>query len=193
MIEKIITQLNDNFISLFSYNNKQNLVIVVAQSNFSDLAKIRKELKDKHFIIMSALDFEEGWDVFPMEFLHMQTDYSHIAGKDILKQVKIKKDALRTQLEAELRSKRIHLNDQFIKSQEKDFLQRIIPALIPVVIGLLFLKNEKPTIQLDENLSKLDKAYKIHSEFLLSPVKGNYLEHIESLNQWLTALITHIN
>lgn len=205
MFTQIKKHLGENLVSLFSYNklNADYLVIVLKKSDYRALFDSRNLLREHNLIIMTEKDFSEGYDVFPLEFIDMQSSYKQIDGKDLLKNIKLNKNHLRDQLERELRSKRIHLKNQFIEGKEKEFLQKIIPTLTPIIKGLLYYKKKEFTNQIDNNLSKLQEVYKIDTVFLKKIAKisakggkiskESYLEKIEQIDLFLTDSVNHIN
>lgn len=204
MFTKIKKQLGENLISLFTYfkYDQDFLVLVLKEADYKSLYESRNLLKEHNLIIMTEKDFSEGSDVFPIEFLDMQSSYKQIDGKDLLKKIKIVKKNLRDQLEKELRSKRIHLKDQFIEGKEKEFLQKVMPTISPLIKALLFYKKQDFTNQLDHNLSKFQELYKIDVTELkeISKIstnnkiaKDHYLNLIEGLDKFLTETIIQIN
>lgn len=204
MLNKIQERLGENLVSLFRYRKLAGefLVIVLKKVDYQALYSCREPLKKQNPIIMSAADFSQGQDVFPLEFLDMQSAYEQISGADLLATIKINRQNLRAQLERELRSKSIHLKDQFLLAREKEFLGKILPALEPLIKGLLYYKNASFSPQIDNNLSKLQEVYKINADILqkLAAESGgksvhtaNYLDRIADLDQLLETLIQKIN
>ena len=195
----------NNLVSLFNYQKHsiEFLVLVIQNTNYEQLKKAKSSLKKHNLIIMTKLDFKEGHDVFPIEFLDMKSSYKMIEGEDLLKDLIIQKTDLRHQLEHEIRSKLIHLKDQFIQNEERDFILRILPTLTPIIKSLLFLKNIEFSNQLDDNLSKLQEAYKIDPAFLSEIAeieegkkrtdKEKYPFYIQRLDELLTNLVNKIN
>lgn len=204
MLSQIQNHLGENLISLFRYRKLAGefLVMVLEKVDYPALYSCREALKKQNPIIMSATDFSQGQDVFPLEFLDMQSAYEQISGTDLLASIKINRQNLRAQLERELRSKSIHLKDQFLLAREKEFLSKVIPALEPLIKGLLYYKDTAFSPQIGNNLSKLQEVYKINAGILekLATESGiksvhttNYLEQIAALDQLLEVLIQKIN
>lgn len=53
-------------------------------------------------------------DVFPIEFLDIRDSHRVLFGEDVMEQVAVDRDNLRLQLEHELKSKLIHLREQYL-------------------------------------------------------------------------------
>ena len=80
------------------------------------------------------------------------------------------KEHVRRQLEFEFRSKLIHLRENYIgiKSNKelKNLLLSAVPVLMPLFYGLLFLKNVKAPVNLNDLFMLVAQNYKVDFNIL---------------------------
>ena len=86
-------------------------------------------------------------DSFPIEFLDMKQAYQLVYGEDILKDLDIKKDHVRLQIERELRGKLTFLRRSFLSTAHNrdtlyGMLARSVSTMTAIFEALLFLKGE---------------------------------------------------
>ncbi|MFQ5675746.1 MAG: nucleotidyltransferase domain-containing protein [bacterium] len=87
-------------------------------------------------------------DTFPLEFLDMKNGYRLVSGKDVLKDIEIKKEDLRRQIERELRGKLIQLRAGFLstgadREQLRGMLAASVSTFVSIFAGMLHLKDEE--------------------------------------------------
>jgi len=119
-----------------------NILVVCNTFDFTTLQKL-KQLKEIP-LILTKEELTDGVDVFPIEFLNIKKHHKIIYGEDFLKDLVISKIFLRHQLEFEFRSKLIHLRREYLQFKGKDFdnlILSVIPTLVPIIGGLLYLKD----------------------------------------------------
>ena len=119
-----------------------NILVVCNTFDFTTLQKL-KQLKEIP-LILTKEELTDGVDVFPIEFLNIKKHHKIIYGEDLLKDLVISKIFLRHQLEFEFRSKLIHLRREYLQFKGKDFdnlILSVIPTLVPIIGGLLYLKD----------------------------------------------------
>ncbi len=209
-MEKILNQireiLGENLTSLMHYQrfNEDLLIIVLREADIQALIKIRKPLKKTGFIVFLEHDLGHGEDVFPLEYLHMQTHVDVIEGKDYFASMKLKKTDIRTQLEYELRNKLIHLRQDFlIAPNQKTFLKKILPQFVVFLEALFFLKNITPTRDFEPDIQVIEDEYNIDLtafQWLLRVEQGVTKLHksqitdmIQSVHDQLESLLHIIN
>lgn len=184
MYEEIINEfkerLKENLRAAINFGTEgqpNNLLFVVNKLDFNVLEQI-KELVVKHNKKIKIVPFfftkEElidGSDVFPLEFLDIKQPHELLFGEDIINQIEFNKKDVRKQLEFELRSKLIHLRENYIwikKTKDlKQLLQSAVPSLMPLFYGLLFLKDvKKAPTKLDNLFELVADNYKIDVDVL---------------------------
>ena len=115
---------------------------------------------------MTIEEIKDGVDVFPLEFLNIKLNHNIIYGKDIFESLSFDKDNIRRELEFEFRSKLINLRQGYLESvsdkELKIIVDKAIPTLLPILNGLLYLKNVKIPEPLDKILDNVAKEYKIN-------------------------------
>ena len=132
-------------------------------------------------------------DVFPLEFLNIKLNHKILYGGGILKNLEFEKKFVRRELEFEFRSKLINLRQGYLevenKKQFKIILEKAIPTLIPILNGLLFLKDIDIPNDLDEIFNLVSKEYKTDLSILKNlETLTNAEESIKDLITLLTEL-----
>ncbi len=87
-------------------------------------------------------------DVFPIEYLNFQHNYTLVYGKDILKDLPFDREFLRLQCEREVKGKLLLLREAFLETQGKGKnLQQVtagsLGALVAIFGALLYLKGKE--------------------------------------------------
>jgi|TARA_Y100000310_G_scaffold72523_1_gene68584 hypothetical protein len=214
MYEKLIdeckTQINQNLISITKYGTEgqpNNILIVTKTLNFNDLEIIRPIIKKhkKNFgivpVLMTHQGLQESTDVFPLEILDMKHPHTVLSGIDVIESLTVDKKHIRRQLEFELRSKLIHLRETYIwinKTREiKALLKSAIPTLMPLFYGMLYLKNLKPSTNLQSLFGEVHAAFDVDMSLFLNIKKGNlpknelpnYIKQLMDLLERLISII----
>ncbi|MDP3732602.1 MAG: hypothetical protein Q8R31_06270, partial [Candidatus Omnitrophota bacterium] len=127
-----------------------NLLAVLENTNLENLKRAARLINK--FSIINSLFLTEDYirrstDVFPIEFLDIQENYSVLYGKDILKGVNIDIRNLRFQCEQELKAKLITLRQLYLKINRdkpalKDLLLRSITSILHISRNVLRLKGK---------------------------------------------------
>lgn len=162
ILDSVRQRLGDNITALMTYErfNQQLLIIVLSQADIPALTEIRKVLKKQPFIVFVEHDLDHGEDVFPLEYLHMQTHTTVIEGEDYFRGMKLKKSDIRTQLEYELRNKLIYLRQDFLLCpSQKKFLSKILPQFVIFLEALFYLKDETPSRDLGPDIERIEELY----------------------------------
>ena len=146
-----------------------NLLVVLENTNLENLKRATRFINK--FRIINPLFLTEDYikrstDVFPIEFLDIQENYSVLYGKDILKDAYIDIRNLRFQCEQELKAKLITLRQLYLKINRdkpalKDLLLRSITSILHISRNVLRLKGKKPPYKKDEILKELAAEFQI--------------------------------
>jgi len=146
-----------------------NLLVVLENTNLENLKRAARFINK--FRIISPLFLTEDYikrstDVFPIEFLDIQENYSVLYGKDILKDAYIDIRNLRFQCEQELKAKLITLRQLYLKMNRdkpalKDLLLRSITSILHISRNVLRLKGRKPPYKKEEILKELAAEFQI--------------------------------
>ena len=174
LINECKENLKDNLVSIIKYGTEgepNNILIVTKQLTFSDLNKLKPIIlsfskKSKVVpILFTESGLKDSNDVFPLEILDMMYPHVLLHGIDVLEKVELDKKHVRTQIEFELRSKLIHLRENYIGiKRPKDLkllLKSAVPTLMPLLYGLLFMKNINPPSDLYSLYSSVEKSYSV--------------------------------
>jgi hypothetical protein len=178
MYEEIINEfkenLGDNLLSAVKFGTEgepNNLLFILGTLDYSILEKIKPAVlkcSKKNKIVplfFTKEELDDASDVFPLEFLDIKHPHDVLFGEDLIEEVKFDKKQVRRQLEYELRSKLIHLRENYVfikKPKEiKELLKMAIPSTMPLFYGLLFLKDVSPPTELDELFKVVAEKYKI--------------------------------
>lgn len=141
---KIKEILGENLVTLAEYytGDEKRLLAVCKVLDFEILRKLKQ---GKEFpALFTKEELMQGVDVFPVEFLNIKLNHKILYGEDFLKDINISKKNLRHQLEFEFRSKLIHLRSEYLQYSGRDLENLIlsaVPALAPIIGGLLYLKD----------------------------------------------------
>lgn len=210
MFEKLINEckkdLKENLISIIKFGTEgepNNILIVSEKLDLDDL-DIIKPIIQKHTkktnvvpILFTKQSLMESSDVFPLEMLDMKYPHEVLFGNDVLEEITLDKKHVRRQLEFELRSKLIHLRENYIwikKSKElKALLKSTVPALMPLFYGLLFLKDQQPSTRLEPLFKQVEETYDV-SMTLFTEIKNNKLkdDKISSIVKELMLLLERL-
>ncbi len=166
--------LKENLLSAVKFGTEgesNNLLFVLKKLDFEVLENI-KPLAIKHTkktkvvpLFFTEEELSDGADVFPLEFLDIKQPHEVLHGEDLVDKIKFDKKHVRRQLEFELRSKLIHLRENYIWIKEpkelKELLKRAIPSTMPLFYGLLFLKDIEAPTELDPLFRLIADSYKV--------------------------------
>ena len=215
MTEELINEckklLEDNLVSIIKFGTEgqpNNILIILKKIDIQDLDKIKPTIL-KHSkktkvvpILFTEAGLQDGVDVFPLEFLDIKYPHEVLIGEDIINKIKFDKNHVRRQLEFELRSKLIHLRENYIwikKSNElRSLLKSAIPTLMPLFYGMLFLKDIKPPSQLESLYKLVNENYNVDTslfrEIRLTKIKDDSLSgYIDKLMRLLQILINQVD
>ncbi|MAG47552.1 hypothetical protein CL617_03025 [archaeon] len=185
-IQNLKDNLRENLISISEYGKleKQHL-IVLDKLNTSILKEIKPLLQDyfkqvkKYPLLLTREELRDGLDVFPLEFLNMKLNHKILYGEDLFKELKFEKRFIRRELEFEFRSKLINLRQGFLetnsKKEDKIIVEKAVPTLMPMLNGLLFVKDIDVPHDLEKVFDLIEKEYKV-SLNILKNLKNNELE-----------------
>ncbi|MFH1641983.1 MAG: hypothetical protein ABIC04_03720 [Nanoarchaeota archaeon] len=202
-MELLKEELGDNLISIVKFGSEMDkLLFVINKIDFETLNQIkpvfiRKRKKgDSVPLVFTREELLEGADVFPLEFLDIKHPHKTIYGEELINKINFQKKHVRRQLEFELRSKLIHLRENYIWiKKDKDLIELLnsaIPSLIPLFYGLLFLKNEKAPTKPGSLFNAVSKKYNIDLKVLLK-IKGLKKEKTDELNNYVKELMKVLN
>lgn len=89
---------------------------------------------------------ETSTDVFPIEYLNFKRRYVAVCGKDVLKELPLKKEFLRLQAEREIKGKLLLLREAYIESFGRKaaltgIINQSLHAFMAIFYALLFMKD----------------------------------------------------
>ncbi len=208
MVEQLIKELEeligDNLISVVKFGSEgepNNILLVLNKLDFNVLNDIKPSVirhRKKGFVVPLLFTKEElfdGADVFPLEFLDIKYPHKTLYGEEIINQVKFDKKHVRRQLEFEFRSKLIHLRENYIwiknPKELKALLISVVPVIMPLFYGLLFLKGIKPSTKLDSLFKLVSQEYKINLD-IIKKIKKLKEEKIKIKNKELDEYVNEL-
>jgi predicted nucleotidyltransferase len=108
-------------------------------------------------------------DSFPIEFLNMQRRHILVHGKDVLKKLKVDRDNLRLECEAQVKGKLLHLREEFLKTLgRKKPLQNLVSMTVPtfasIFTALLIFKDIEPPAGKEEILLKTAETFELNRD-----------------------------
>lgn len=146
-IKNILAVAGEDLIAIYMYQqtHKDRIPIFVLRDiDLQQLATIKKVFREKHFIILSQEDITEGADVFALKFLHMKNHTELVQGKDVLADIHLQKEDVRSDLEREIRQKSIQLREYYLsyKGSIYALMRSVQDAMLNVWEGIFFLYNK---------------------------------------------------
>ncbi|MDP6642131.1 MAG: hypothetical protein QGF74_02005 [Candidatus Nanoarchaeia archaeon] len=176
-IQNLKKILKENLITVAEYGKKDKThLIILEKLDASILNEVKQEIKTYHKktkkypLLLTKEELTDGLDVFPLEFLNIKLNHKILYGGGILKNLKFEKKFVRRELEFEFRSKLINLRQGYLevenKKQYKIIIEKAIPTLLPILNGLLFLKDVDIPESQDEIFNLVSEKYKVDISIL---------------------------
>jgi len=181
MYEKILDNLKEKLgenllcaVKFGTEGEQNNFLCVLEKIDFAALEQLKDVVqKQKEKIVplfFTKRELQNAADVFPLEFLDIKYPHEVLYGQDLIEAIKIEKKHVRRELESELRSKLIHLRENYVwikKDKDlKSLLVSAVPSLMPLFYGLLYLKNTTPPTELDKLFNLVAEKYQFNVEIL---------------------------
>ena len=213
MISGIKEAVGENLLCAVKFGTEgepDNFLCVLKKIEFEDLEKLRKAMRKRGNTVplfFTKSELRNAADVFPLEFLDIQHPHEILYGRDMVAEIKIQKKHVRRELESELRSKLIHLRENYVwirgGRELKNLLISAVPNLMPLFYGMLFLKNVTPPSELDELFDKVSENYRFNVAILsrlkllkhgkIKPGETELKRYVHDLLDFLQQAITVID
>jgi len=199
MIPEIQKIFGGNLLCVAEYGvGDVQYVIIVDKIDTATLNTSKKALQN-HFkkikkfpLILTKEELNDGLDVFPLEFLNMKLNHKILFGNDIFDKLKFDKKNVRRELEYEFRSKLINLRQSYliIKSDKElgVIVNSSIPTLLPMLNGMLFLRDIKVPSDINEILELTGKEYGINISALKRLKEFGHSNREESVKELVDLL-----
>jgi len=169
--------LGDNLTCIAVYGlDHTQIVAVVNELGFTVLTAIQEaikklEKKGVYPLMLTKEELSDGADVFPLEFLNIQTTRDVVYGTDVFADLVFDKKHVRRKLEYEFRSKLLLLRQGFLevgddKKRLSELVSSAAPTLAPVCYGMLYLKDVKPPSNVEELFKMIAKEYEADVDVL---------------------------
>ncbi|MFH0917783.1 MAG: hypothetical protein V1830_01465 [Candidatus Omnitrophota bacterium] len=152
-------------------NNHSNLnILVLLKSTQLSLLKKASEVigrfKNLTPLFLTREFLLSSTDVFPIEFLDMQENYTVLDGQDILKEIQVDLKNLRFQCEQELKSKLLNLKQVYLNLNRqpanlKEPLLKSFTSILHILRNVLRLKGIQPYYPKEDLLKQLAAHFKI--------------------------------
>jgi len=177
IIESLKEKLGENLLCAVKFGTEgepNNFLCVLEKIDFATLEQLKEIVqKQKEKVVplfFTRKELQNAADVFPLEFLDIQNPHELLYGKDLVVDIKIEKKHVRRELESELRSKLIHLRENYVWIKKDKDLEKLlvsaVPSLMPLFYGLLYLKNTPPPTELDKLFDLVGEKYNFNVEIL---------------------------
>jgi len=148
-----------------------NLNLLVVLQN-TDLAPLRMASGViNKFPMINPLFLTENYintstDIFPIEFLDIQENYSVLYGKDVLKSINIDTRNLRFQCEQELKAKVINLRQSYLRMNNDNaalqgLLFKSFTSILHILRNVLRIKGKTPPYKKDAILRELVLEFQV--------------------------------
>ncbi len=162
--------LGEHFVAHYTLDDGQVLVLSFVDDEIMHIVPMHVKKKDK-LLVVTEKEITDGADVFPIEWLSIQTAGACAEGKDILKNIKITPKDLREQLEYELRSKLIDLRQHmFFERSERNiatYLHSGIGTVVPMLRALIVLKGKSPNGGLASLAAQVESLWEVDSKVIV--------------------------
>jgi len=214
IIEALKEKLGENLLCAVKFGTEgepNNFLAVLEKIDFATLELLKEAVqKQKEKVVplfFTRKELKNAADVFPLEFLDIQYPHELLYGQDIIAEIKMDKKHVRRELESELRSKLIHLRENYVwikKNKDlKSLLVSAVPSLMPLFYGLLYLKNITPPTQLDKLFDEVSEKYGFNVDILrklkllrdgkIKPDEDELKRDVEGLMEFLRVTISVID
>ncbi len=115
-------------------------------------------------LIMSRDFFYTSLDLYPVDYLHIQSNYRVLFGEDVFSTLDIQKEHLRIQCERELKQLSLNLRAEYLqadcrKKVLKDLLEDTINYLFPFFKALLVINGKKMPHSRSELISSVEDLF----------------------------------
>ena len=199
MILEIQKIFGGNLVYVAEYGKEDMQYVIVLDKLNSEVLNDSKKLlqtcfkKIKKFpLLLTREELTEGMDVFPLEFLNMKLNHKTLFGENIFEKLKFDKKHIRRELEYEFRSKLVNLRQSYmvVKSDKelKLILESAIPTLLPMLNGMLFLKDIEVPESIGEIINITEKEYDINVSTLKKIKESKYLDREEAVKELVDLL-----
>lgn len=115
-------------------------------------------------LIMSRDFFETSLDLYPVDYLHIQSNYRVLFGEDVFSTLDIQKEHLRMQCERELKQLSLNLREEYLQADCRkriltDLLEDNIKRLFPLFKALLVIYGRKIPHARSELISSVEDLF----------------------------------
>jgi len=148
-------------------------------------------------LLFSAGDLARSCDVFPLEFLEIQTNHRTLAGEDLFARLPLRPACVRTQCEREVKGKLLRLRTLYLECCDSTRKLRSLmvashATFLLVVRGLLYLRDQSWSGDARSALAAFERQYgcrmpimaALSGESDLGPIEqrfADYLAEVETL------------
>ncbi len=147
-----------------------NLLVVLERLGLEELRRVIPSLPRwaRHGIVPPLFETWGGLrrsnELFPLEQLELQSRHRLLFGEDPFDGLVLDRASIRRQCEQELHGKLIHLRQGFLEvgsdiKRLQTLLDRVIPALLPLLRGLLYLKRGPVPHHVEALISGVETDY----------------------------------
>ncbi len=176
-VESLRERLGNNLLCAVKFGTEgepNNFMCVLEKVDFATLETLKNVVQEQKEgvvpLFFTSGELKKAADVFPLEFLDIQYPHELLYGRDLVKEIRIEKTHVRSELEFELRSKLIHFRENYVWIRDSNGLKALlvaaVPSLMPLFYGLLHLKNATPPTQLGKLFDAVSEKYGFDIEVL---------------------------
>ncbi len=198
-ISEIQKIFGGNLVCVAEYGKDGMQYVIVLDKLNAEVLNDSKKLLQNYFkktkkfpLLLTKEELTDGMDVFPLEFLNIKLNHKILFGKDIFEKLKFEKKHIRRELEYEFRSKLINLRQSYmvVKSDKEIKLigESAIPTLLPMLNGMLFLKDVEVPEDIDEILDITEKEYGVNVSTLKKIKESKGSDKEESVRELVDLL-----
>jgi hypothetical protein len=206
-MEKLVQTLKDyyqdNLVSVYQYGfpvkNATIHLLIILKDVTAEAVKPKKFAPPKltgpvQYTLFSQDEITEALDVFPMEFLAMETTKTLLAGTDIL-HTPINNDNLRHECEFTLRSTILKLRAAYLCEEipTKELIVQSASSVLIVLAGILRIKSLPPASDSTELIMTIEDTLKISLSELKIPEAADfnrYMSQITELTHYINSAHT---
>lgn len=151
-----------------------DLLLVVDDLNMEALGRLRGVVQRwrrrlrLNPVVLSPAEMRRSLDVFPLEYARLQSQRWLIWGEDLLEGLEIPQEALRLQIEEELKTLLFHVRRAYLMAQGPKELGEVVRSALRhlerLLWGLLFLKGERRPLEGEALLEGVAAAYGLEED-----------------------------
>lgn len=154
-----------------------NLLIILDNVSLDSLKKCHPVMKKYgqriNPLILTKEYIQSSQDVYPIEFLEMKENYLSIYGEDVLQDIKVDRQYLRSECEQQLKGNLLKLKQGFLRLGLKRagierLMKESISSTFTIFRNLIRIKGEEPPLNKEKIIERMADYYNLDKDTFIS-------------------------